>query len=185
MPSDPAGRSAMNYINFREASLLMGQMNRDKIRRITRGAVIAALYAVLTIVFQPISYGPVQVRVSEALTLLPFMLPEAIPGLFCGCVVANFFGGYGIVDMIVGSVATLLAAVVSARMPRLWLAAVPPVLFNAVFVGVMLHFLTELPLLMTCLYVGLGEAAACFLIGIPLMKIMMRRMSGTERQEDR
>lgn len=162
----------------------MRAMDRDKLRRVTRGAVIAALYAVLTIVFQPISYGPVQLRVSEALTLLPFLMPEAIPGLFCGCLVANFFGGYGIIDMAVGSAATLLAALVSARMPRLWMAAVPPVVFNAVFVGAMLHYLMDLPLLMTCVYVGLGEAAACFLIGIPLMKIVMRRTADNERAED-
>ena len=72
--------------------------------------MIAALYAALTITLAPISYGPIQFRVSEALTLLPWYRAEAVPGLFVGCLVANFFGGYGLVDMICGSMATLIAA---------------------------------------------------------------------------
>ena len=84
-------------------------------KKIANGALIAALYAVLTVVLAPISYGSIQFRVSEALTLLPFYLPEAMPGLFFGCVIANFFGGFGLIDMIVGSIATLLAALFTMK----------------------------------------------------------------------
>ena len=146
-----------------------------KLRALASGAMIAALYAVLTVMMAPISYGPVQFRVSEALTLLPWFLPEAVPGLFLGCVIANFFGEYGAVDMIAGSCATLIAAVLTRRMPTLWAAAVPPVLMNMIVIGGMLHVLLELPLLATCSYVGVGEAGACFLVGVPLMMALERR----------
>ena len=73
-------------------------------------ALIAALYTGLTFVLAPISFGPVQFRVSEALTLLPFCLPEAVPGLFIGCLISNMLGGFGIIDIVLGSAATLAAA---------------------------------------------------------------------------
>lgn len=146
-----------------------------KFRRLAIGGLIAALYAVLTVTLAPFSYGPVQFRVSEGLTLLPFFLPEAVPGLFLGCVIANFFGGYGMVDMAVGSAATLLAAFLSRRMPTLFLAALPPVLVNMVMIGAMLHFLVGVPFLATSFYVALGEAGACFLAGLPLMRALERQ----------
>ena len=146
-----------------------------KSKTLASGAMIAALYAVLTVAMAPISYGPVQFRVSEALTLLPWYLPEAVPGLFIGCVIANFFGGYGAVDMIFGSLATLIGALLTRRASRLWTAALPPVVSNMLIIGAMLHFLIDVPLVATALYVGLGEAGACLLVGVPLMKILERR----------
>ena len=123
----------------------------------------------------PISYGPVQFRVSEALTLLPFYLPEAIPGLFVGCIFANFFGGFGLVDMIFGSLATLIAAVLTLKSRNIFVAALWPVLSNMIIIGTMLHYLIDVPLIATCIYVGLGEAGACYIIGVPLMKILEKR----------
>jgi uncharacterized membrane protein len=122
--------------------------------------------------FAPISFGEIQIRVSEALTLLPFYMPIAIPALFVGCLIANFIGGFGLWDVVFGSGATLLAAWLSSRMPNLWLAAVPPVVVNMLVIGALLHFLIDVPLLITALYVGLGQVAACFALGIPLMKIL-------------
>ena len=145
------------------------------------GAMIAALYAALTVALAPISYGPVQFRVSEALTLLPWYLPEAVPGLFVGCVVANFFGGYGVVDMVFGSLATLIGALLTRKAPRLWLAALPPVVSNMLIIGAMLHFLINVPLAATAIYVGLGEAGACFLLGLPLMRFLERQGILTRR----
>ena len=96
--------------------------NRDpKVLRITQGAVIAALYVVLTMVFAPISFGPVQVRIAEALCILPMFTPAAIPGLFIGCLIANLIGGGIILDVIFGSIATLIGAV---------LVAVPVLMFQ-------------------------------------------------------
>ena len=123
----------------------------------------------------PISYGPVQFRVSEALTLLPFYIPEAIPGLFVGCIFANFFGGFGLVDMVFGSLATLIAAVLTLKSRNIFVGALWPVLSNMIIIGAMLHYLIDVPLIATCIYVGLGEAGACYLVGVPLMKILEKR----------
>ncbi len=112
---------------------------------------------------------------SEALTLLPFYLPEAIPGLFAGCVFANFFGGFGLVDMVFGSLATLIAAVLTRRSRNIFTGALWPVISNALIIGAELHYLIDVPLIATCIYVGLGEAGACYLVGVPLMKILERR----------
>ncbi len=123
----------------------------------------------------PISYGPVQFRVSEALTLLPFYMPEATPGLFAGCVFANFFGGFGLPDMVFGGLATLIAAILTQKSPNIYLAALWPVVSNMIIIGVMLHVLIDVPLIATCIYVGLGEAGACYIVGVPLMKILERQ----------
>ena len=89
-----------------------------KLRNLALGGMVAALYAALTVLLAPLSYGPVQLRFSEGLTLLPYFLPEAVPGLAVGCLIANLFGGYGAVDVVVGTGATLLAAVLTRRMLR-------------------------------------------------------------------
>lgn len=145
-----------------------------KNKKIVLGAMIAAFYATLTIMLEPISYGPVQFRLAEALTLLPWYIPEAVPGLFIGCIIANLFGGFGLVDIIFGSLATLIAAILTRKAPNLWCGALPPVLLNMAVIGFMLHILLGAPLMATCAYIGLGEAGACFLIGIPLMKLLER-----------
>lgn len=137
--------------------------------------MIAAIYSALTISLAPISYGPVQFRVSEALTLLPFYMPESIPGLFIGCVFSNFYGGYGLPDMVFGGLATLIAAILTRKSRNIYLAALWPVVSNMIIIGVMLHVLIGVPLIATCIYVGLGEAGACYIIGVPLMKILERQ----------
>ena len=86
-------------------------------RHLVHAALIAAVYAVLTIAFAPLSYGQIQVRFAEALTILPFFTPAAIPGLFIGCIVANIFGPGGVPDVIFGSAASLISAYLSYKMP--------------------------------------------------------------------
>ncbi len=141
-------------------------LNRS--HKIALAALIAALYAGLTAALAPISFGPVQFRLAEALTLLPFFMPEAVPGLFIGCLLSNMLGGFGLVDIVLGSAATLAAAWMTSRMPNVWLAAVPPVVLNAVVVGVYLAFITDTPAALSVLYVGLSQSAVCFGIGVPL-----------------
>lgn len=110
-------------------------------RRLCRAAVIAALYAVIAII-QPYSSTPVQCRLSEAFTVLPLFFPEAIPGLFVGCFLANVMNGAA--DMLLGSAATLIAAVATyfigrafkKTAPRLILGEIPPVIVNALLVPV-------------------------------------------------
>ena len=102
-------------------------------------------------------------------------MPEAIPGLFIGCIFANAYGGFGLADMVFGSLATLIAAVMTRKSRNIWLAAAWPVVSNMVIIGTMLHVLIDVPLIATCLEVGVGEAGACYIVGVPLMKILEGR----------
>ena len=144
----------------------------ERVLRITRGAVIAALYAAITIAFQPISYGLVQVRVSEALALLPFVWIEAAPGVFIGCLFANIWGGSGLLDITLGSAATLAAAILTGYAPNKFLAATSPVVVNALVVGGYLSYILNVPLPLSIFYVGCGEAIACYAIGLPLLNFV-------------
>ena len=146
-------------------------------KTLARGAIIAALYAVLTLLLQPLSYGEVQIRFSEALTLLPILMPEAVPALAVGCLLANILGGCMAVDIVFGTLATLLAALCTRRLrERFWLAALMPVLFNGVIVGAVVHFcyapMIALPLCM--LSVAAGEAVACLAVGPVLLRVLRR-----------
>ena len=153
------------------------------VRSVAIGGLIAALYAALTILLAPISYGPLQVRVSEALTVLPFLTPVAIPGLYIGALLANIFGGFGPWDIFGGSFLTLIAAYLTyltRRTGKLWLAPIPPVLVNALGVSAYLQFLVEgfQPGLRTYFYfvgtIGLGEVIACFGLGYPLLRLLVK-----------
>ncbi len=144
-------------------------MNKHTGKSIALGAVIAALYAGLTLAFLPIGFGAVQLRVSEALTVLPYYRKEAVPGLFVGCIVANLVGGNGIYDVVFGSIATLLAAYITSIVKKKALAPLPPVVLNGLIVGPMLHFVLKLPLWSTVLGVALGEAVSCYVLGSLLM----------------
>ena len=130
-------------------------------RSLCVSAVIAALYAALTLLLYPISYGNIQCRVSEALTLLPMILPASIPGLFVGCLLANLLGGATVWDIVFGSLATLIAAIgtyVLRKKPLL--AALCPVIANGVIVGAVLSFVWGLPLALTMAEVAIGEVGA-------------------------
>lgn len=143
-----------------------------KILFLVQASLIAAIYATITIALAPISYGQIQVRVSEALTILPAFTPAAIPGLFVGCIVANLYGGGGIIDIVFGSIATLIAAYLSYKMPKKWLVPLPPVIVNGIVVGYILKYLYGLPLLITIGWVTIGQTIACYGLGYPLMRIL-------------
>ncbi len=145
------------------------------IRKIAVSGMIAALYAALTVALSPLSFGPVQFRVAEALTLLPFFMPEAIPGLFIGCFLSNIAGGFGLIDIVVGSSATLAAAWLTYKTNSIWLAALPPVLINAIAVGIYLGLITETPVIFSIIYIGISQAVICFGIGIPLCMLLASR----------
>ena len=144
---------------------------------LTRAAIIAALYAALTLLLAPISYGEVQIRLSEALALLPVVLAEAVPALAVGCLLANILGGCTIFDIVFGTLATFLAAVCTRLLRRNLLAAsLMPVLFNGMIVGAVVHYcyapVIALPLCM--LFVALGEAVACMIVGPILLRAVRR-----------
>ena len=162
-------------------------MNQNlSVRKLARCAVVAAIYVVLCMALQPFSYGAVQVRVAEALCLLPIFGPEYIAGVVLGCFLANLLGST-IVDVIFGTLATLLACVVTyklrnVRFKGLALAAsLPPVLFNAVIIGIEIAVLfpdpsSSAPLWLACITngisVGIGELISCTVLGVLLVKII-------------
>jgi uncharacterized membrane protein len=146
-------------------------------RLIVEAAVIAAMYAALAILI-PGGSGQVQVRVAEALTVLPFFMPAAIPGLFAGCLLANIIVGVSLYDVVFGSLATLAAAFLTRKMPVKYLAPLPPVVINAVVVAFILNISLNAPLLATMGFVAVGEIIACYGLGYPLMLLI-------ERQGDR
>jgi len=143
----------------------------------TQIGMIAAIYVVLTLLFAPISYGPVmQIRIAEALTVLPFLLPTAVPGLFIGCLLANIIGGLGPLDIFLGSAATLTAAYLTRKMRWAILAPLPPVLVNALVVGGYLSIIFDMPVWLTMLYVGIGQLIACYLLGYPLLLALRKKI---------
>ncbi|MGI6030369.1 MAG: QueT transporter family protein [Eubacteriales bacterium] len=154
-------------------------------RTMAYAAVIAAVYAALCYAMQPIAFGAMQLRVSEALTLLPLLFPFAVPGLFVGCILANLASPMAFLDIPFGSLATLLAALLTWQIGRrvknrtlaLLLAPLPPVLCNAVIVGAMLAFtsgeaITPASFSLFALDIGVTEAIVCYVLGIPLVLVL-------------
>ncbi len=151
------------------------QLNKSKrFNYWTRAAMIGALYATITVIFAPISYGMVQVRISEMLLVLPYFMPAAIPGLFVGTLIANMFGGLGILDIVFGSLATLLSAYLVSKIGNKYLVPLPPVIINAIVVGLVLHYVLGLPLYLTAMWVGIGQVIACYGLGLPLLLLLER-----------
>lgn len=159
---------------------------KNSTRVIAASAIIGAAYAVFTIVLAPISYGAIQLRLSEALCVMPYFLPGSAWGLFLGCFIANLLTG-NVFDIVFGSLATLLAGLCTARLGRggrslgrELLACFMPVIFNALVVGAVITTayngmsITGHPAVfaLNCLQVGGGEAAVMYLVGLPLMRFL-------------
>jgi len=147
----------------------------NQMRYLARAAAIAAVYAAVTYLFKPISYGPIQVRISEALTILPVVESAAVPGLFVGCLLANILGGLGPWDIYGGSLITLIAAYITSKTGNPLLGAFPPVILNAFGVSYYLSLLYNMPYWMTVLYIGAGEFIAVAGLGIPLYYFIKRK----------
>lgn len=147
----------------------------NKSRKIVSAAMVAAIYAVVTMLLSFSSYGVIQFRVAEALTILPYFSPVYIPGLFIGCIISNIISPSGILDMVFGSCATLIAAFITYHIGKSNLkykkliAPLPPVVLNALIVGIMLHYTIKFPLALSIIQVGLGEAVCCYGLGLPLL----------------
>lgn len=156
---------------------------RFSVKFVARAAIIAACYTALTLLLAPISYGMVQLRVAEALTLLPVLLPEAIPGLFAGCLLANLLGAATLWDVIFGSLATLIAAVLTRKLrANLHFASLMPVIANGVIVGPVVYYcyvIGDSPfsvsaLALCCGSVAVGEAIACCGLGVGLIHLIKK-----------
>ena len=146
-------------------------MKSKKLVFICQAAVIAALYVVLTYVFSAFASGVIQVRVSEALTILPAFTPAAIPGLVIGCLLSNTLTGCVLLDIIFGSVATLIGALGSYALRRhTWLVPIPPIVSNMIIVPFGLRFAygatDAFPFMIAT--VGAGEIISCYLLGMIL-----------------
>lgn len=153
-------------------------MSKLSVRDLTLAAVLAAVYAVLTVTLPIPQYSGVQVRLAEAMTVLPFLFPAATPGLFIGCVIANLFSPYPL-DVVCGSAATLLACLMTRHMPNRWLAPLPPVLCNAAIVGAEIAWFEAgftaafwPAYAFNAFTVGLGELLACYVLGSLLLEAL-------------
>ena len=154
-------------------------------RKVAFAGVVGALYAALTIGLGFIGFGPVQFRVAEALCVLPFFFPFSVWGLFVGCMIANLLSPYPL-DIVIGSSATLLAAVCTMRIGKLRknsisvkiLACLPPVVINAVFIGALIAYYMAgvggvgaffTAFLLNGAQVGFGQLAVLYILGLPLL----------------
>ena len=152
---------------------------RFSTRALTRAAMVAAIYVVLTLIFQPISFRAIQFRIAEVMTLMPILTPDAIPGLFIGCLLANWLGGGIWFDVALGSVATLLAALCTRGLrKRPAVAALMPAIFNGLIVGPVVYFAyvrapgdpVSVPtLLFNMATVAFGELVVCYVLGLPMI----------------
>lgn len=156
-------------------------MRRFTIRDMALAAMLAAVYAVLTMCLPIAQYSAVQIRFAEALTVLPFLFPAATPGLFVGCLIANLLSPYGLLDVAAGSAATLLAGLWTQNLKNRWLAPMPPVVCNAVIVGAEIAWfeggITAAfwpAFAFNALTVGLGELIACYVLGSVLLTALPR-----------
>ena len=166
-------------------------MKNNKLRRMVFAAMIAAMYAALTLMLSPISFGNLQIRMSEAMVLLPVLFASSVPGVTLGCFMANLLGAMmglnilGYVDCVVGTLATLLAAVLSRKFADIrfrnipWLSVLMPVLFNGVIIGAELAYalMPEAMLAGFVIFgfeVAFGELLAVGVFGVPLVKAFER-----------
>ena len=161
-------------------------------RRLAVSGMIGAAYAVMAIfgsVFG-LTFGPIQFRFSEALCVLPFFLPETAWGLGVGCLIANLLSPYGVLDIVVGSAATLLAALLTARCKKMWLAPLPPVIVNMVLVGGLLAFEQTgfTKAFMAAFWynacsLAVSEAVVCYVLGLLLLKALEKTKYFKELQK--
>ena len=155
-------------------------MHKFSTRYLTLAALIAAVYAVLTVTLPIPQYSGIQVRLAEALTVLPFLFPAATPGLVVGCFIANLFSPFPL-DILFGTAATLFGCWATQYMPSRWLAPLPPVIFNAVIVGAEIAWTSVgftaafwPAFAFNAFTVGLGELLACYILGSLLIRVLPR-----------
>lgn len=143
------------------------------IKYLTKASLIAAIYIVLVIVQVIIfpswfAFGEIQLRVAEGLTILPLVESAAIPGLFVGCLVANLilsYSGFGLIDIIGGSLVTLLAAILTSKAKNKSLGILPPVILNGIIVSTWVSYFTKIPYIFTIMGIGIGELLSLLIFG--------------------
>ena len=155
-------------------------MKKLNTRQIALNGIVAGLYAAITILTASFAYGNIQFRISEALMMLLLFEPSLTIGLTIGCLIANLFSTVSVLDIVIGTAATLLACLLTTRIKKPWLAPLPTILVNAVMVGAMLSWL-YMPseqfwngLLIFGGEVGFGEAVVLYVLGVPLYYAMKK-----------
>jgi len=147
-----------------------------KVLFMAQAAMIAAIYVVITLIFAPFSFGEIQVRVSEALVILPLFTPAAIPGLFIGCLIGNILGGAILPDIIFGSLASLIGVSLTyvLRKQNKFIAILPPILSNAIIIPFVLYYgyQVPLPIPFMMLTVGIGQVISCGGLGMIVYKAL-------------
>lgn len=144
------------------------------IRKTARIGIIAAIYVVLTYVFQGLSFLPMQLRLAEALTLLPMLFPEAVWGIGIGCFIANLLSPAGLIDVILGSLTSTLAAYITYRFRWRVAGYTAPIILNAVIISAYLRLLANLPYLITALGIAFSQTVVVFGLGYPLLWYLKR-----------
>ena len=145
-------------------------------KRITRTAIIAAIYAATTLAIAPFAYGSIQFRISEILVLLALFDPLYISGLTLGCLIANMLGPNGLLDIIFGTLATFISLIaiyftgkiIKNYKLKLILSSIWPTIINGLIIGWMLNKLYKLPLILSMGEVAIGEFVVVTIIGVPL-----------------
>ncbi|MFZ7121678.1 MAG: QueT transporter family protein [Eubacteriaceae bacterium] len=159
-------------------------MNK-KVKYIVKAGIIAALYAVITVSVAPISYGGMQIRISEAMAVIPYFTTSAVPGLFIGCLIANFFGSpLGMLDVVLGSLTSLIAAFMTSKIKTKVLVPLPSIILNALIIPFVLWKVLGLPYFISVIWVGLGQTISVYGLGYPLLKIIEKNKSINEIIKD-
>ncbi|UOW69104.1 QueT transporter family protein [Paraclostridium bifermentans] len=148
------------------------------IKKLVTTALVAAIYATLTLVLGAISYGPIQFRFAEIMVLLPFIKKDYMWGLTIGCFLANIIGPYGVPDIIFGTTATFLSVyavymtskIMDGKKYALLVSSIWPTVINAIIIGIMLNIFFGLPLMLSMAQVGFGQFVVITIIGVPLYK---------------
>lgn len=155
---------------------------------LTKASLIAGIYLVLVLIQIPmgnLAFGPIQLRIAEGLTLLPLVETAAIPGLFVGCLVANFilapYSAFGLVDIIGGSLTTLIAAYLTSKASNKFMAILPPILLNGFIVSIWVSHFTKIPYWLTVLGIISGEAASVIIFGTLILSVYNKAIKHIER----
>lgn len=147
----------------------MGKINTRSLAKIS---IVAAIYVILTVALPFLSYGQIQFRISEMLTILAFFNPIYIWSLTIGTFIANMWSTIGMLDMIIGTIATLLAVYPMSKVKNIWIASLFPAISNGLIIGLQLNILIGLPLIPSIAYVALGEFVVVTILGVPTMKLL-------------
>ena len=150
-------------------------------RFLTKASLIAAIYIVLVLIqmlpmpLVNLTFGAIQLRIAEGLTLLPLVESAAIPGVFVGCLLANLllapYTGFGLVDILGGSLVTLIAAYITSKMKNKVMAMIPPIVLNGLIVSIWVSYYTSVPYLVTALGIGGGELLSVAIFGTLILSV--------------